>query len=327
MTRDLNTSRNPSADPDHHVELFPTRSAAYVLADSPGRPAGGPTGPPKWVTSRVVREVVVLEIAGRLSDAVGEDAVGELDLAVRLALAEGPPGVVCHLPPAIESAEALAEVLAIAGRHAQDWPGIPVAVACPDPQARAMRAAHPPGAHLIVTTSINSAVSTVLAASAPAVAWLHLAPHPTAPRASRDFVTRTLTEWGLAPLVRPAGLVVRELVANSMHAGTDIDVSVSWDREAIRLTVRDQSPDLPSLPFSHDDPLARRLSVVAVLSRSFGVLPTAEGGRVVWAVLSDARPVPRDHTLEEPTPTARRSLTDRQPSDSPGSFRRLVRAS
>ena len=137
---------------------------------------------------------------------------------------------------------------------------------------------------------MRSAVSTVLAAPTPDVEWLRLAPHPTAPRASREFVTRTLLDWGLAPLVRSAGLVVRELVANSMHAGTDIDVSVAWNLEALRLTVRDNSPDLPGQPFSHQNPHARRLSVVAVLSRAFGVLPTADGDRVVWAVLNAARP-------------------------------------
>jgi len=48
------------------------------------------------------------------------------------------------------------------------------------------------------------------------------------PRASRDSLTRTLLGMG-AQLVRSAGLVVSELVANPMHAGTDIDVSVAWN--------------------------------------------------------------------------------------------------
>lgn len=34
----------------------------------------------------------------------------------------------------------------------------------------------------------------------------------------------------------------------------------------------------------------RGLSVVATLSRAFGVLPTADGGRAVWALLNAARP-------------------------------------
>ena len=97
--------------------------------------------------------------------------------------------MVCDLAAVSEGAEPGAvEVLAGLGRHVRDWPGIPVAVACPDPQVREALAAHPVGGQLIVTASLFPAVSAVLATPALAVEWLHLAPHPTAPRASRDFV-------------------------------------------------------------------------------------------------------------------------------------------
>jgi hypothetical protein len=36
----------------------------------------------------------------------------------------------------------------------------------------------------------------------------------------------------------------------------------------------------------------RGLTVAAALCRAFGVLPTAAGGKVVWAVLNAARPHP-----------------------------------
>jgi hypothetical protein len=287
MGEQPSTEYDFSTDFDHHVVLFPTHSAAHNLAGLPADSAGPPiTGRPELVTSRVIGQLVVLEVAGPL-----DDVVEELDRAIQLALAEGSRGVVCDLSAVLEGAEpAMVDMLATAGRHVRDWPGIPVAVACPDPRVRAALAADPLGGHLIVRASMRTAISTVLATPTPAVEWLHLAPHPTAPRASRDFVTHTLLDWGLAPLVHSAGLVVRELVANSMHTGTDIDVSVAWNLGALRLTVRDNSPDLPGQPFSHQNPHARRLSVVAVLSRAFGVLPTADGGRVVWAVLTAARP-------------------------------------
>jgi hypothetical protein len=84
-----------------------------------------------------------------------------------------------------------------------------------------------------------------------------------------------------------------------MHAGTDTDLSVGWNLGALRLSARGYSPDRQQRPYSHTDPQGRRLSVVAVLSRTFGVLPTADGGRVVWAVLNAARPhlatSPRGH--------------------------------
>jgi hypothetical protein len=171
---------------------------------------------------RVMRQAVVLEVTGRL-----RDVVEDLGHAIELALAEGPRGVVCDLAAVLEGAEPGAvDVLAGLGRHVRDWPGIPVAVACPDPQL----AAHPVGGHLIVTTSLLSAVSAVLAAPAPAVVWLHLTPHPTAPRASRDFVTRTLLDWRLGRVIRFASPVISELVMSStVNAGTDVDVSVAWN--------------------------------------------------------------------------------------------------
>src|ERR1019366_7301333 len=58
---------------------------------------------------------------------------------------------------------------------------LPTAFAAP--QVREALAAHPVGGQLIVTASLFSAVSAVLATPALAVEWLHLAPHATAPRA------------------------------------------------------------------------------------------------------------------------------------------------
>jgi hypothetical protein len=117
------------------------------------------------------------------------------------------------------------------------------------------------------------------------VQCLHLAAHPTAPRAARSFVTRTLLDRGLTRIIPFASLLVSQLVASSsLHAGTDIDLSVVWDRGALRLTVGDHGPALPgqpSVPKLH----GRSLTVVAALSRAFGVLRAADGGSVIWAVL------------------------------------------
>jgi len=224
----------------------------------------------------------VLEVSGQL-----RDVVEDLDHAVQVTLADGPRGVVCDLSAVVGGAEPGAvEVLAALGGHVRDWPGIPVAVASPDPQVRQALAAHPLGGHLIVTASLFSAVCAVLATPALTVEWLHIAPHPTAMRASRDFVTRTLLDWRLGRTIRFARLVVSELVMSStVNAGTDIDLSVAWSLGALRLTVRDYVPSL--LPQEESTPglHGRGLALVGGLSRAFGVLPTADGGTVVWAVL------------------------------------------
>ena len=276
-------------DLDHHVVLFPTRSAEDVRTQLARQPVSGPVTGLGRVRTRGIREVVILEVSCRLGE-----VVEELDRAILLALADGPRGVVCDLSAVREGADpGPVEVLAAAGRHVRDWPGIPVAVACPDPRVREALRAQPLGAHLIATPSLFSAVSAVLATPVLTVQRLRLAAHPTAPRAAREFVTRTLMDWRLDRVIPFAILVTSELVASSSsNAGTDIDVSVVWDRGALRLAVRDRGPALPgqrpSLLYLH----GRRLTIVAGLSRAFGVLPTADGGKVVWAALDAPRLLP-----------------------------------
>jgi hypothetical protein len=287
MVQQTSNPQDLSSDLDDHVARLPTAWASQDLSEfseqSADRPAAGPQ---VRVSRRDLAQIVVLEVAGRLCD-----VVDDLDQAIQLGLADGPRGVVCDLSAALGGAQpAAAEVLAMAGRHVRDWSGIPVAVSCPDPRVRRALAAYPLSGHLIVTGSLSSAVSAVQATHAVAVEWLHLAPHRTAPRAARDFVTRTLLDWRLGRVIPFASLAVSELVADSMHAGTDISLSLAWNLGALRLTVRDDSPDLQCQHYSHLDPHGRRLSVVAVLSRAFGVLPTPDGGKVVWAVLNAARP-------------------------------------
>jgi hypothetical protein len=90
-----------------------------------------------------------------------------------------------------------------------------------------------------------------------------------------------------------ASLVVSELVASSsIHAGTDMDLSLVWNLGALRLTVRDHGPDQPGRPPLDTDLHGRGLTCVAGLSRTYGVLPTTDGGNVVWAVFEASRPRP-----------------------------------
>ncbi|HEY8619069.1 MAG TPA: hypothetical protein VIM01_03220 [Dermatophilaceae bacterium] len=260
-----------------------------VVQDAPPvvEDATSSVDPQQRIRTHVVRGVVVLDVAGHLHD-VAQD----LDRAIQMALAEGPRGVVCNLSATLEDSQPDAvEMLAMAGRHVRDWPATPVAVASPDPRVRETLSAHPLGGHLIVAAAMLTALSAVLSTRTPVVEWLRLAPHPTAPRASRDFVSRTLLDWGLGRVIPSASLVVSELVTNStMYAGTDISVSVVWNKGALRLTVRDNSPRLPHLRHSALDLHGRGLTIVAGLSRAFGVLPTSDGGKVVWAVLDAPRP-------------------------------------
>src|SRR5450631_4382309 len=153
--------REARADSDHQVLLFPTRFAAYVPTDHQARPAGrAGAGQRGWVSTRAISHVIVLGVAGRSSD-----VVEDLDRALQMALADDEArGVVCDLSAVLEDVEPVAvEVVATAGQYVRDWPGIPVGVACPDSHVREALNAHPLGVHLIVTESLFSAISAVLA--------------------------------------------------------------------------------------------------------------------------------------------------------------------
>ena len=296
MVQPTKNPNYPSVLVDGQVAACSSQPATFVPSGPPVVAVKLPAaGHAVRVRTHSLRQVVVLEVAGPLGD-----AVDELDLAIQLALADRPRGVVCDLSAVPPGAKPDAvSVLATAGRHVRDWPAIPIAVACPDPQVRGGLSTHPQGGHLIVAESMFPAESAVLATPIRDVDCLRLTPHPTAPRASRDFVARALQGWGLGPMVPAASLVASELVTNStIHARTDIELSVAWSLGLLRLTVRDKSPDLPrqQLP-QFVDVHGRGLSVVAALSCAFGVLPTADGGKLVWAVLHAARPKPLFRSL------------------------------
>jgi hypothetical protein len=279
-----------SVDVGHHVVGYPTRPAVRYPTEFPAQQDGtAATAERVGVRTHAVRGVVVLEVAGRLGD-----VVQDLDRAIQQALAEGPRGVVCDLSRVLECAEpGVVSVLARAGRHVRDWSGTPVAVACPHPRVRAALTAHLMGRQLIVTESVFCAVSLVLATPTVVVETLRLAPHPTAMRASREFVTGTLLNWGLDRLALAANLVVTELVTNStMFATTDIEVSVACNQRALRLSVRDNSLEVPGRRHTHFDLNGPRPTAVAGLSRALGVLRAADGGKVAWAVLNATRPSP-----------------------------------
>jgi anti-sigma regulatory factor (Ser/Thr protein kinase) len=253
------------------------------------------------VATHPVGQVIVLDVTGPLSD-----VVEELDHAIRLALAQGPRGVACDMTRVVEvSAPGALRRLAAAGRHPRDWPGVPVAVTCLGRRGGQTLRTNPLGLHLMVSASLPPALSAILQAARPAVVSRRLAPHPTAPRAARDLVSRTLLEWRLSQQIPDACLVVSELVTNAMiHAGTDIDLTVAEHRRSVRIAVRDHCHDLPVEQQVRSDENGRGLGIVAELASAWGVLPHADAGKVVWAVLDAAARPERVTRRRRPSPAA-----------------------
>lgn len=230
-----------------------------------------------------VGDVRVLAVAGSL-----HEVADELDRAVLHALAEEPRGVVCDLSGLVDGVRPRGvDLLASSSREAREWPGTPVALTCPDADLRSRLRRHPLSDDVMVRPTLRRALSDVDKNPAPAVVRTRLPPRVTASRTARDFVSRACLDWGLRHEVASACLVVSELVTNAvLHATPDIDLSLSRHGGRLRLAVRDRSATVPS-PRGSDlaRTTGRGLALIEGCSRSWGVLPTADGGKVVWAVL------------------------------------------
>jgi hypothetical protein len=240
-----------------------------------------------WAARR--GEVAVVAGVGRPGD-----VVADLRRAVLLALAEDPLAVVCDLTGVLDGNDADARVLlATMSQQVRDWPAVPLAVACPDPALRRRLRLQPVSEQVLLRATLPQALAAVGRSAPPTTVRLQLAPHATASRLARDFVSRTCLDWGLAQGIAAACLVVSELVANGLrHAVTDMDLALARHGGILRLALRDRSaePLRAQAPFL-DNVGARGLAIVGACSRAWGVLPTADGGKVVWAVLDVRMPV------------------------------------
>jgi anti-sigma regulatory factor (Ser/Thr protein kinase) len=120
-------------------------------------------------------------------------------------------------------------------------------------------------------------------------ALMELSPSLMASRAARDFVSRTCLDWELSHGIASACLIVSEIVTNGvLHAGTPLYLSVARQRRVLRVAVRDSSSKplrAQSGPELGKRIHGRGLTLVDAVSRAWGVLPTADGGKVVWAAL------------------------------------------
>ena len=128
-------------------------------------------------------------------------------------------------------------------------------------------------------------------ASWPLLAALDLGALPTAPACGRAWTRAILREWRLTALQESAGLLVSELVTNSVQASrgmthaAPVRLRLLSDGTQAVILVWDASPQPPVPAHPGDDAETGRglLLVEAVSARWGWYVPPDMGGKVVWA--------------------------------------------
>jgi anti-sigma regulatory factor (Ser/Thr protein kinase) len=218
-----------------------------------------------------------------------DELAGGVDHTVQCALAEFPRAVVCVLPDHLQGAgRAALDTVASVGRHARAWPDTPVVMTSRDPQLVDAVGRRPQGRYLLYASSLVSATAKARLHAPLYTTRLHLPASPTAARTARRVLARACEEWGVPGCRGTGELVVSELVTNALqHARSDLDLVLASDgARMVRVGVRDPLRVAPARqPASEDSLGGRGLHIVETVADAAGALPTADGGKVVWATL------------------------------------------
>ena len=125
----------------------------------------------------------------------------------------------------------------------------------------------------------------------PATLWSHVTQFPAEVESvarARRFACTHLIDHRLLYLVEDVRLVVSELATNAVrHANTPFAVTLEQVDKSVLLTVTDGSPAPPvRLPADFLDTSGHGLSIVALVSRDWGVTQLPGEAKSVWAAFA-----------------------------------------
>jgi anti-sigma regulatory factor (Ser/Thr protein kinase) len=137
----------------------------------------------------------------------------------------------------------------------------------------------------------------------PVHSHLPFAALPSAVPCARLHVRSVCLEWGLGSIADTAELLASELMTNAVQASgrlkTRADLAIVpvvnlWlvsDGIFLTIHVQDASDDMPvRKEFIADGEGGRGLMLVDALGKEWGAYRKAEGGKVVWAMITSADP-------------------------------------
>jgi Histidine kinase-like ATPase domain len=119
----------------------------------------------------------------------------------------------------------------------------------------------------------------------------YLRPVPESTPLARGVVRQLLDGELSDDALDTAELCVSELVTNAiLHASTDVELSVTLARERVRLAVRDQSSELPTLErHTSTASTGRGLAMVIAVADAWGIERHDFRGKTVWCELLEGR--------------------------------------
>ena len=107
----------------------------------------------------------------------------------------------------------------------------------------------------------------------------------TAPQLARGFLRSTLRTWKLDGFGEITELLASELVSNAVvHVGHPMTIRICRQINRIRVEVKDESRQLPSLeiPDPLDQQHGRGVFLVDALATNWGAEVDPEHGKTVW---------------------------------------------
>jgi anti-sigma regulatory factor (Ser/Thr protein kinase) len=117
----------------------------------------------------------------------------------------------------------------------------------------------------------------------------YLRPVPESTPLARGVVRQLLDGQLDETALDTAELCVSELVTNAiLHASTDVELSVTLNRQRVRLAVRDQSSELPTLErHTSTASTGRGLAMVIAMADAWGIERHDYRGKTVWCELAE----------------------------------------